>query len=275
MRRLSRVACSSASRRSRASSAESSPRSIWRMVWSSASRARGILRPTRLERMRSRVSVTTRLPRRRGGARRHRETRERPMSDAASVRLEGGGRRSPAVGRVDPALVAPLQDGVAGDEPAVLEDPDLLGVALDLDDALPRGVGDRVEVAAHQDHALVADAPLDGEHGAVGDGRVRDQRRPFLGKVLVDHAPGGGVDAGVRDRAPPVVELAVEVGHGEPWSRHRSEAHGERRAGPGRSPAGRSGRAAPPCPWSWRGTGGRRGGSRRSGSGARRARCCR
>jgi hypothetical protein len=100
---------------------------------------------------------------------------------------------------------------VRGDQHAVLEDPDLLGVALDLDDALPRGVGDAVEVAAHRDHALVADAPLDGEHGAVGDSGVRDQRGPLLGEVRVDDAAGGGVDAGVGDLEAPPLELVIEV----------------------------------------------------------------
>ena len=288
MRRLSRVTCSWASRRSRASSAESSPRSKRRTVSSSASSAQGMRRPTRLARMRSSVTVTTPPPRRRGADRPRRETRERATTDARRRDGRAGRpRRDLAMGRIEAALVLALQDRMGGDQRAVFEDAHLPGVALHLDDPLPRGVGDRVEVAPDRHHSLVAHPPLDRQNGAVAGGGMRDQSRLLLGEVLGHGEPSsaigprtmasarGGVDAGVGDRAPPRVELAVEVGHGEPWSRHRSEAHGERRSARGRSPGGRSGRGAPPCPWSWRGTGGRRGGSRRSGSGARRARCCR
>src|SRR3954454_3476153 len=56
-RRFWRRVSSSAKSRSMASSAVISPRSIWRTVWSSTSSARAILSPTRLRRMRSRVSA--------------------------------------------------------------------------------------------------------------------------------------------------------------------------------------------------------------------------
>jgi hypothetical protein len=72
------------------------------------------------------------------------------------------------MGRVDAPAVAALEEGMRGDQHAVLEDPHLLGVALDLDHALTRCVGDAVEVAADRDHALVADPPLHGEHALYG-----------------------------------------------------------------------------------------------------------
>ena len=40
---------------------------------------------------------------------------------------------------------------------------------------------------------------------------MRDQRRLFLGEVLLDHTPGGGVDPGVGDGRAPGLELGVEV----------------------------------------------------------------
>ena len=58
MRRLSRTVSSSASRVSMASSGETSPRSSWRTVRSRTSSARGILRPTRVRRIRSRMAGT-------------------------------------------------------------------------------------------------------------------------------------------------------------------------------------------------------------------------
>ena len=84
-------------------------------------------------------------------------------------------------------------------------------MALDLDDALPRGVRHAVEIAADRDHALVTDAALDGEHGAAGHCGVRDQRRLLLGEMLDDDAIGGGVDAGVGDTGAPGLDLRLQV----------------------------------------------------------------
>jgi len=99
--------------------------------------------------------------------------------------------------RIGAALVAAFEQRMAGDQPAVLEDPHLPRVVLDLDDALPGGVRDAVEIAADRDHSLVADPPLDGEHRAVRDGRMGDEGGLLLGEVLLDDAAGGGMDPGV------------------------------------------------------------------------------
>ena len=95
--------------------------------------------------------------------------------------------------RIGAALVAAFEQRMAGDQQAVLEDPHLPRVVLDLDDALPGGVGNAVEIAADRDHALVADPPLDGEHRAVRDGGMGDEGGLLLGEVLLDDAAGGGV----------------------------------------------------------------------------------
>ena len=112
---------------------------------------------------------------------------------------------------IDAALVLALQHRMRGDQRAVLEDAHLAGMVLHVEDALSGSVGHAVEIAADRDHALAADAPLDGQHGAVGDGGMRDQRRLLLGEVLVDDPAGGGVHPGIGDLRAPVVELGVEI----------------------------------------------------------------
>ena len=113
--------------------------------------------------------------------------------------------------RVEPALLPAFQNRMRGDQGAVLEDARLAGVVPHVDDALARGVRNAVEVAAHGDHAVAADAPLDGERGAVGDGRQLDQPRHLLGEGLVHDAGGGGVDPWVGLRDAPMIELTVEI----------------------------------------------------------------
>ena len=51
-----------------------------------------------------------------------------------------------AMGRINPVLPAPLQDGMDGDQPALVEDADLIGKLMDLDDP-PGSVGDAVVIA--------------------------------------------------------------------------------------------------------------------------------
>src|SRR6266446_10143851 len=65
-----------------------------------------------------------------------------------------------AVARFHAALMASFQHGMSGDQPAVLEDADLVGQRVDLDDPTTRGIGHAVEIAADAHHAFVGDAPL-------------------------------------------------------------------------------------------------------------------
>ncbi len=61
---------------------------------------------------------------------------------------------------IDPAAVLAFENGVPGDQRAVLEDADLVDVVSNFHDALPGRVGDAVEVAIDRDHTLVAPTPL-------------------------------------------------------------------------------------------------------------------
>ena len=150
------------------------------------------------------------LPRRRA-ARRRRRRSPAGVAGPAAVGLSARAGRRGAVARIEPAQVPALEDGMQGDEDAVLEDADLAGMVLHLDDAPAGGVRNAVEVAGDGHHAVAADAPLDGERGAVGDGGQRDQVRALLGERLVDDAAGSGVGARVGQGGAPAVELAVEV----------------------------------------------------------------
>ena len=115
------------------------------------------------------------------------------------------------MGGIDPLAAAPVQRRVRGDQLAGLVDPDLVGQHVHLEDAAPRGVGHAVEVAADAHHALVADAPLEPEHGAVRRERQRLEGRPLLGERLRDDPLGRGVDPRVGDGVEPVPQLGVEV----------------------------------------------------------------
>ena len=111
----------------------------------------------------------------------------------------------------DAAPAAAVEHGMGGDEPAILDDPDLGGGDLDLDGAPPRPVGNGVEVAADRDHALVGDAALEPQHGVERPGRERPEGGPLLGEVLDDDAPRGAVLAAVGELVEPLGVLRVQV----------------------------------------------------------------
>lgn len=69
---------------------------------------------------------------------------------------------------IDPAAVPAFEGRMTGDQDAAFEEPHLVGEHMDIEDPTPGGVGDAVEIAADADHALVRDAPLELQHGAVG-----------------------------------------------------------------------------------------------------------
>ena len=93
----------------------------------------------------------------------------------------------------DAAPAAAFEHRMGGDQPAVLDDAQLGGGDLHLDGAAARAVGDRVEVAADRDHALVRDAPLEAEH--------RELERLKMAVHL----------AGTRDRAPVALGELLEA----------------------------------------------------------------
>ena len=94
---------------------------------------------------------------------------------------------------------------------AGLEDLDLVGERMHLEDASAGGVGHAVEVAADADHALVGDAPFEPEDRAERHQRQRLEMRLLLGEGLIDDPPGGGMDPRIGDRVEPVAQLGVQI----------------------------------------------------------------
>ena len=101
---------------------------------------------------------------------------------------------------IDPSLVLALQHGMAGDQLAILEDPNLGRVVLDLDDPPPRGVGNAVLIATHRHHAFLADAAFDRQHSVVGTARQGQKMGLFLGKILIHDPICGGMHPKSYDR---------------------------------------------------------------------------
>ena len=112
---------------------------------------------------------------------------------------------------IDAALVLALQNRMRGDLGAVFEDPNLVRVVLDLDDALAGRIRNAVVVSVDRDHALVADPPLHGQHRIVGDCRQSRQAWSFLGKGFVHNAPCRRMDPRICDAGPPAVELGIQI----------------------------------------------------------------
>jgi hypothetical protein len=62
--------------------------------------------------------------------------------------------------------VATFENRMGGNQLTGLEDTDLVGQAVHLDDAFAGRVRHAVKIAADADHALVRDPPFELEHGA-------------------------------------------------------------------------------------------------------------
>ena len=103
-------------------------------------------------------------------------------------RLGGGSavghRTGPAVGRIDPALVAALERCMRANECTAFEDLDLVGKDMDVEDAPARRIRDAVEIAPDADQALVRDAPFELEDGPIRRQGQRLQERLLVGKGL-------------------------------------------------------------------------------------------
>ena len=94
---------------------------------------------------------------------------------------------------------------------AVFEDLHLVGERVHLDDPLPGGIGNAVEIAADAHHAFMGDPPFQLEHRAEGRERQGAQVRLLLGEGLVDDALRGGVHPRIGDRIEPMPQLGVEI----------------------------------------------------------------
>lgn len=63
---------------------------------------------------------------------------------------------------LDTLAVFAFQHGMTGDKLPHPEDPDLMGMMLDLDNPATGGVRHAVIIARHRDHAFATDPPFDG-----------------------------------------------------------------------------------------------------------------
>lgn len=111
----------------------------------------------------------------------------------------------------DAPLMRPFENGMSGDQKAILEDTDLFGQRMHLDGPAFGRVGNGIEVAADADHALTTDAPLQLQDRPERRQRQRPQRRLFLGEGLANDTPRGGMRSGVDDRVEPMAELPVQI----------------------------------------------------------------
>ena len=64
----------------------------------------------------------------------------------------------------DAALAAAFEDGMYRNQPAFLENAQLVGHAVHLDDAPPGSVRHAVQIAVDRDHAVAGDPPLQSQH---------------------------------------------------------------------------------------------------------------
>jgi hypothetical protein len=115
------------------------------------------------------------------------------------------------MGRVETPLVASLERHMPGNENAGLEDTDLIGKNMNVNDAAARRVRHAVEIAADAHHAFVRDPPFELEDRPIRGERQRLQGRLFFGEGLIDDALSGCVHARIGDRVEPMPQLAIEI----------------------------------------------------------------
>ena len=101
----------------------------------------------------------------------------------------------------DSALMAALQDRMAGDQDAILQDPDLVSEGVHFDNPLSGCIGHAVKVAADANHTLVRDAPFQLEHRAEGQERQRFEMWLLLGTAFQIESGNVGSVRTPRDRS--------------------------------------------------------------------------
>jgi hypothetical protein len=111
----------------------------------------------------------------------------------------------------DATLTAAIQDGMNGDDGAVLENANLVGGAVHFDRSPTRAVWHAVEIAVDRNHAIAGDASLEPQHGLERARCQRLKRRSLLSEGLGDNPPGRGMDAHIGDLIEPLAELRVEI----------------------------------------------------------------
>ena len=80
-------------------------------------------------------------------------------------------RQDFAMGRVKAPLIAAFDWSMACDQRSVLEDADLVGKYVNIENPAACSIGDAVEIAAHTHHSLMGEAPFELQHRAIGDKR--------------------------------------------------------------------------------------------------------
>jgi hypothetical protein len=97
-----------------------------------------------------------------------------------------------------------------GDEPASIENADLIGKLMHLDDT-PCAVGNAVIIAANRDQAVVTDPALELEDRVEGEDRQRLELCLLGSKCFKDNPLGGAMQPNIGDRSQPVSELGVDI----------------------------------------------------------------
>jgi hypothetical protein len=108
-------------------------------------------------------------------------------------------------------MAAALDHLVHRNDLAVLEDAQLVGHAVHLDNAPARGVRYAVEIAIHRDHAIAGDAPIEPQNRLERPRRERLELWLLFGKVRGNDTPGRGVRADVGHLVKPFAKLRIEI----------------------------------------------------------------
>jgi len=100
---------------------------------------------------------------------------------------------------------------MTGDQQVAFEDLDLVGQAMDLDQAPARGVGHGVVIALNANHPLTADPPFEFYDRPEQYQWQALQHRLFFAKGFVDDAARRCMDTRVGDSGKPACELLVQI----------------------------------------------------------------
>ena len=133
------------------------------------------------------------------------------LGELVPLRWRSARGRPTAVLRCNPALAAPFEHRMLGDELSGVVDPQLLGESVHFHGRSGEAVRDRVLVALHAHHAVARQAPMKAKHRRVRLGRELLERLSLLGERFTDPPPGGAVHAPVRNRLAPLPEPGVQI----------------------------------------------------------------
>ena len=113
--------------------------------------------------------------------------------------------------RRNPALLATFQNRMRRDQDAVLEDLNLGGELVNIDDAAARDVRDAVKIAVDADHAVPTEAALQLENRSEWRQRQGPETGTFFGERFPDDALGRGMHPAVGNGIEPMRQLPVQI----------------------------------------------------------------